>query len=155
MNESRLDPATEASIRELITSGDHRNALERAKVAHRSSGTSALEALLVDEYSERFCSLLRRNLTVEAKSLIDLVRQRYPTARTRLDGLVAPVAAPRVSLDDLVRPLSQPDVAAERRAAIEQAIKRDVDDLAALARCEALALDHPLHKAASALERAS
>jgi hypothetical protein len=154
MNESRLDPATEASIRELITSGDHRNALERAKVAHRSSGTAASEALLVDAYAERICSLLRRNLTVEAKSLIDLVRQRYPTARTRLDGLVAPVAAPRVSLDDLVRPLSQPDVAAERRAAIEQAIKRDVDDLAALARCEALAVDDPLRKAASALERA-
>ena len=154
MTESGLDPATEARIRELITSGDHQNALERAKAAHKSCGTAASEALLVDAYAERIRSLLRRNLTVEARSLIDLVRERYPSARKRLDGLMAPVAERRVSLDDLVQPLNEPDLTAERRAAIEQAIKRDVDDLAALARCEPLAGDHPLREAASALERA-
>jgi hypothetical protein len=149
-----IDAAIEARIRDLITSGDHRNALERAKAVHKSCGTAASEALLVDAYAERIRSLLRRNLTIEARSLIDLVRERYPSARTRLDGLIGHVGERRVSLDDLVRPLADPDLAADRRAAIEQTVKRDVDDLAALAGCEALVTDHPLRQAASALERA-
>src|ERR1700737_2639013 len=78
---------TEASVRQLIASGDHKAALDRAKELHKASSTIASEALLVDAYSERVRVLLRRNLTLEAKSLLDLVRQRYPIARTRLDEL--------------------------------------------------------------------
>jgi hypothetical protein len=154
LNAARLDPITEASIRELIASGDHRAALERAKAAHKLCGTAASETLLVDAYAERIRSLLHRNLTVEANSLIDLIRQRYPSARRRLDGLIAPVTERRTSLNDVVRPLNDPDLAAERRAGIEQTIKREIDDLAALARCDALARDHPLRRAAAALEAA-
>jgi hypothetical protein len=154
LNAAGLDPTTEASIRELIASGDHRAALERAKAAHKSCRTAASETLLVDAYAERIRSLLHRNLTVEANSLMDLVRQRYPSARRRLDGLIAPVAERRTSLNDVVRPLNDPDLAGERRAGIEQTIKREIDDLAALARCDALACDHPLRRAAAALEAA-
>ena len=113
MNAARLDPTTEASIRELIASGDHRAALERAKAAHKSCRTAASETLLVDAYAERIRSLLHQNLTVEANSLMDLVRQRYPSARRRLDGLIAPVAERRTSLNDVVRPLNDPDLAGE------------------------------------------
>jgi hypothetical protein len=147
--------AAEASVRQLIASGDHKTALERAKELHKASSTVASEALLVDVYAERIRSLLRRNLTVEAKSLLDLVRQRYPTARTRLDELTTrAVATPAGSLADLVRPLSDPDLVAAPRAAIEREIQREVWDLAALARCEALPSDHSLRTAAAALERA-
>ncbi|PYQ97981.1 MAG: hypothetical protein DMF96_12545 [Acidobacteria bacterium] len=146
--------ATEASVRQLIASGDHKTALERAKALHKTSSTNASEALLVDAYAERIRSLLRRNLTLEAQSLIDLVRQRYPTARARLDELTARVVAKPRSLDDLVRPLNDPGLAAAQRAAIERVLRQDVWDLAALAGCEALPADHSLRKGAAALERA-
>jgi hypothetical protein len=151
---SSLNPATEARIRESIARGDHRSALEDAKAAHKLCGTAASEALLVDAYAERIRSLSRRNLTVEAKSLFDFVRQRYASARTRLDGLMASTGDRPILLEDLIRPLNEPDVPAERRNAIEQAIKRDISNLTALAGCEALAAGHPLREAASALARA-
>jgi hypothetical protein len=161
-NETRLNvvgrtpgsAATETSVRQLIASGDHLTALELAKELHKASSTIASEALLVDAYAERVRSLLRRNLTLEAKSLLDLVRQRYPIARTRLDELTTGVVAKPGSLDDLVRPLNDPDLAAAQRAAIERVLQQEVCDLAALAGCEALPADHPLRKAAEALERA-
>src|SRR5437879_4832170 len=43
---------------------------------------------------------------------------------------------------------------AERRAGIEAAVAREAGDLAALAECAALPSEHPLRKAASALQRA-
>ena len=146
--------ATEAGVRQLIASGDHKAALERAKELHKGSSTIVSEALLVDAYAERIRSLLSRNLTLEAQSLIDLVRQRYPTARTRLDELTARVVARPRSLDALVRPLNDPGLAAAQRAAIERVLQQDVWDLAALAGCEALPADHSLRKGAAALERA-
>jgi predicted AAA+ superfamily ATPase len=48
LNTARLDPTIEASIRELIASGDHRAALERARAAYKSCRTAASETLLVD-----------------------------------------------------------------------------------------------------------
>ena len=146
--------ATEASVRQLIASGDHKAALEGAKAFHHASGTAVSEALLVDAYTERIRSLIRRNLTLEAKSLVDLVRQRYPSARKRLNELIAPVAPKTTSLDELVRPLNDPTLGATERTAIERELQRDVWDLGALARCEALPADHALRKSAAALERA-
>lgn len=148
------DPAAEASIRGLIASGDHQNALERAKAVHKSCGTAASEALLVDAYAERIRSLLRRELAIEARALVDLVRKRYPRSAKRLDGLSSHAARRPVSTADLVAPLADPDLAPDRRSAIEQAIKRDLVDLAQLARCEALPAGHSLRLAAAALEGA-
>jgi hypothetical protein len=141
-------------VRQLIASGDHKTALERAKEIHKASGTVVSEALLVDAYAERVRSLLRRNLTLEAKSLGELVRPRYPSARTRLDELMTPVAPKTRSLDELVRPLNDPALDAAQRAAIERALQQEVWDLEALAGCEALPADHSLRKTAAALERA-
>jgi hypothetical protein len=145
---------TEAGVRQLIASGDHKTALEQAKELHKASSTFASESLLVDAYVERVRALLRRNLTVEAKALLDLVRQRYPTARTRLDELTTRVAPQPGSLDDLVRPLNNPDPPQPQRAAIERTLQREIWDLAALARCEALSVGHPVRNAAAALEAA-
>jgi hypothetical protein len=111
-------------------------------------------SLLDDAYAERIRALLRRNLMIEAQSLLDMVRQRYPASRARLAELTPRVEAKPLSLDDLVRPLNDPDLAAEQRAAIDRRLQQEVWDLAALANCDALPLDHELRKAAAALERA-
>lgn len=141
-------------MRQLLAGGDHKAALEGAKAFHHASGTASSEALLVEVYAERIRSLIRRNLTLEAKSLADLVRQRYPSARKRLNELIAPVAPHTRSLEELVRPLTDPTLDATARAAIERVLQQDVWDLGALAGCDALPADHSLRKSASALERA-
>jgi len=145
--------AAEASVRQLIANGKSKVALDGAKGIHKAQGTAASEALLVDAYAARIRSLLGQSLAVEAKALIDLVRDRYPSARERLEELTASAAARAGTLDELVGPLNDPAITHERRSAIENAIQRHVRDLAALARCAALAPEDSLRKAACALER--
>ena len=154
MSDPAIGPAAEASVRQLIASGDHKAALEQAKNIHKACGTTASEALLVDAYAERIRSLIRRDLSLEAQSLIELVRQRYPSAKARLGSLIAPVKSRPAPLDELVRPLNDPDLDAAERAAVERALQQQLHDLPALAGCDALAVDNPLRQAASALDRA-
>jgi hypothetical protein len=139
--------AVETSVRQLIANGNTKAAVESAKAAHKAYATGASEALLVDAYVSRIQALNEQNLKLEAKSLEDLVRSRYPSAQTRLDGR-------RNALEELLAPLNDPDLAAERRAAIEQAVQRDVHDLAAIAACSVLPQEHALRQAAVALMKA-
>ena len=148
----------EASVRQLIANGKYKVAVESAKEIHKAQGTAASEALLVDAYAARIQSLIDQNMAAEAKALLELVQERYPSARERLNGrngsagMHAGVHAG--GLEDLVRPLNDPELSAERRAAIEAAGAREAGDLGALAECAALPAEHPLRQAASALQRA-
>ena len=146
--------AAEASIRQLIANGKYKTALDQAKDNHKKQATAASEALLLDAYAARIQSLLAQNLLREAQSLMDLVCERYPGARARLESISASVAARTNTLDDLLRPLNDPLLSPEHREAIEQAVRKDVFDLAALAACPALPPEHPLRLAASSLDRA-
>ncbi len=144
----------ETSIRQLIAHGKSKTALDRAKDLHKILGSAASEALLIDAYAGRIQALLDQNLTLEAKSLLELVRDRYPSAKARLDALSATSAARAGALDELLGPLADPGLGAERRAAIEQAIQDTVVDLAEIAASPALPPDHDLRVAAAALDRA-
>jgi hypothetical protein len=146
--------AAETSIRQLLAHGKSKTALDRAKDLHKALGSAASEALLIDAYAGRIQALLDQNLALEAKSLIELVRDRYPSAKARLDALRATSAARAGALDELLAPLADPGLSAESRAAIEQAVQNKVADLAALAACPALPADHSLRTAAAALDRA-
>ncbi len=144
----------ETSIRQLIVNGKSKTALDNAKEFHRKQGNAASEALLIDAYLARIQALSAQNLTLEAKSLIALVRDRFPSARERLEALNATAAARGGNLDELLGPLNDPELSAERRASIEQFIRTEVTDLAALAGCTALPAEHGLRKAAAAIDRA-
>ncbi|PYT31702.1 MAG: hypothetical protein DMG57_04455 [Acidobacteria bacterium] len=144
----------EASVRQLIANGKHKVAVETAKELHKAQATAASEALLVDAYAARIQSLIDQNLAAEAKALLELVRERYPSARERLNGRNGSAGMHAGRLEDLVRPLNDPELSAERRAAIEAAVAREAGDLASLVECAALPPEHPLRKAASALQRA-
>jgi hypothetical protein len=146
--------AEETSIRQLLAHGKSKTALDRAKDLHKALGSAASEALLIDAYAGRIQALLDQNLALEAKSLIELVSQRYPSAKARLDALRATSAARAGALDELLAPLADPGLGAEHRAAIEQAVQNKVADLAAIAACPALPADHSLRTAAAALDRA-
>jgi hypothetical protein len=146
--------AAEASVRQLIANGKCKTALENAKENHKALGTPASEALLVDAYAARIETLLQQNLALEAQSLIELVRQRYPAARARLEGIGAAVAARSGALDTVVAPLADPHLSVELRADIDKVVRREIHDLAALASCPTLPPEHPLRLAAAALDRA-
>jgi hypothetical protein len=145
--------AAEASVRQLIANGKSKAALDAAKEVHKTHGTVASEALLVDAYAARIESLVDQNLHVEAKALLDLVRERYPSARQRLSERTGTIGTQAARLEELLRPLTDPELSADRRAAIDAAIMREVD-LAALAGCAALPSEHPLRTAARALHGA-
>src|SRR5207249_277047 len=101
---SALSAATEASVRQLIANGKQKVALEKAKEIHKAQHSAASEALLVDAYAARISSLMQQNLALEAKSLLDLARERYPSSRARLDQLLAPAAARAGDVAGLVQP---------------------------------------------------
>lgn len=150
-----LDPsASELSIRQLIVNGKFKTALDRAKDLHKAQGTTVSESLLIDAYVARIQSLIQQDLIVEAKSLIQLVRDRYPSAQPRLEALGMSAAAHTGKLDELVKPLNDPNLSPELRAAIEQTLQNQVHNLAALATCAALSSDHPLRHAACVLQSA-
>jgi hypothetical protein len=154
LNGPSLRAGAEASVRQLIANGKYKVAVETAKEIHKAQATAASEALLVDAYAARIQSLIDQNLATEAKALLELVRERYPSARERLNGRNGAAGIDAGRIEELVRPLSDPELSAERRAAIEAAVAREAVDLAALAECAVLPPDHPLRKAASALQRA-
>jgi hypothetical protein len=153
LNGPASSAGAEASVRDLIANGKSKVALETAKELHKAQRTAASEALLVDAYAARIQSLVDQNLAVEAKALLELVRERYPSARERLTERNGSVGTHAARLEELVRPLNDPELGAERRAAIEAAVARE-GDLAALAECASLPPEHPLRQAASALQRA-
>ncbi|MGA2773511.1 MAG: hypothetical protein ABSG26_22135 [Bryobacteraceae bacterium] len=154
LNGRALGAGAEASVRQLIANGKPKAAVEAAKEIHKAQATAASEALLVDAYAARIQSLIDRNLAAEAKAMLELVRDRYPSARERLNGRRGFGAIDSGRLEELVRPLNDPEISAERRAAIEAAIAREAGDLAALAECAVLPSEHALRQAASALQRA-
>jgi uncharacterized protein len=151
---SDSDQGFESSVRQLIANGNFRAALENAKEFHKLRRTSVSESLLLDAYAARIQSLLDQNLATEAKSLLELVRERFPAARERLDRSAAAVSARAGDLGGLLQPLNDPELNRERRSAIEQIIQTQVTDLGALAGCSALPPEHNLRQAAAALERA-
>jgi hypothetical protein len=113
--------AAEASVRQLIANGKSKAAVESAKELHKAQATAASEALLVDAYAARIQSLIDQNLEVEAAALLELVRERYPSARERLQGRNGSAGRDSGGLEELLRPLNDPELSAERRAALEAA----------------------------------
>ena len=144
----------EATIRQQLANGKSKVALDAAKILHKAQATAASEALLIDAYAARIGSLFEQNMVLEARSLMDLVRQRYPAAQARLDDLNADAALRRGSLDELVKPLNDPRTDPAQRTVIEQTIRQQLRDPRALAKCETLPLEHPLRQAAGALDAA-
>ncbi len=141
-------------MRQLIANGKSRTALENAKEFHKAQHSGVSEALLLDAYAARIQSLLDQNLATEAKALLDLVCERFPGAKARLDALKAGASAKGGDLAALLQPLNDPELSPDLRAAIDKTVETQIADLAALAACPALPPEHRLRQAAAALDRA-
>jgi hypothetical protein len=142
-----------AQVGRYIADNDTKGAVKKAKAIHSQFGTAESEALLVDVYIARLGAMESAGLSTEAASLREMVAGRYACAARKLREMRT---APGTTGDVLAMAgeLARPDLPAARRAEIEEAIRRDVTELPRLARCEAIASDHPLRQAAGALCRA-
>ncbi|MBW2329870.1 MAG: hypothetical protein JRF30_02830 [Deltaproteobacteria bacterium] len=141
-------------INRLICKGKYKAAVNKAKQYHKQRGTEESEAILGDAYVARIREMIVRGHTVDARALMDLVGDTYPSANQRLGEMSDLIAARDGMIDDLVRPLRERGLSRERRTAIEKVIKQELIDLKALARCKALPSDHPLKKGARAVMEA-
>src|SRR6516225_5601884 len=109
---NKADPAVLIAqgeeVRVLLARGSTKSAVEAAKQIHKQWRTQASEALVVEAYGARIRSLLEHGLTAEAKALLELVRERYSSAKQTLADIDIVVSGPESGLEDLVRPLNDP-----------------------------------------------
>src|SRR4051812_18788293 len=149
-----LPMAETERVRQLVAHGNAKFAVETAKQLHKQYASPESEALLVEAYVGRIRGLIEQGLPVEAKAMLEMVRERFASARTRLEELTVAISARSGRLDELVRPLNDPALPADQRASVETSLRQQVHDLTALARCEALPETHPLRTGAAALAAA-
>ena len=149
-----LSSEESAEIGHYISQNKARAAVKQAKKFHSRVGSSQSESLLVKAYAARIEEMRRGGLDVEARELRALVARRFPSAWERHSRRQAPSSVSADALADLVRPLADDDLPPERRAEIEDVIRREVTDLSALADCSALPAEHALRRGAAALVKA-
>jgi len=150
----RLLPEEIERVRELIAGRHSKSALQLAKDLYKRCATAESEALLTDAYKARVDDLLRLRMTVEAKTLLGIVRERFPSAMPRLTELCREMSAQDGKLEDVVAPLADRELAAEERDRIETFIRQRIWDLPALGAVSSLPREHSLRTAASALAAA-
>ncbi len=149
-----LLPAEAARVRELIAGRHSKTALQLAKDLHKRCAAADSETLLVEAYKARIDDLLKLGMTVEAKSLLAIVQERFPASLARLAEVGREICAQDGRLGEVVGPLCDPNLPAEDRDRIEALIRQQIHDLPALASVSSLPQEHPLRVAASALAEA-
>ena len=138
----------------LISKGMVKKAVNMAKQYHKNLGTKESEAILVEAYVARILEMTEKDLTVEAETLLDLVRERYHLPDQRLAEINAATAAREGINDAFLAPLNDPSISTEQQAAIRKVIKRELVDLNILTACKTLSPDHPLKVEAAAVSKA-
>ena len=141
-------------VRRAIERQSYKSALEKAKELHKKLASEESKALLIEAYIARIQGMLTKDLAAEGKALADLVAARFPEAAGRLAGLQRGLAAQTGDVAALAARLADPNAAPQARAEAEQAIRKELVDLPALAASSALPEGHPLRVAAADLARA-
>ena len=141
-------------VREQIAGRHSKPALQLAKDLYKRCATAESEALLIDAYKARIDDLLRLGMTVEAKTLLGIVRERFPSALPRMTELGREICAQDGKLEEVVAPLANHELPAEERERIETFVRQRIVDLHALGTVSSLPAEHSLRAAASALAAA-
>ena len=138
------------SVRSLIGAGKSKLALDRAKEIHKQLASPESEAALVDAYIARVSALVDARMLVEAHSLAQLVRQRFPGAAARLEIVDGRAGLIEGDLECL-KALGDPGLDPHRRDSLHALIRRDLFSPAKLADFAGLPADHSLRQAAKAI----
>ncbi|HWE03546.1 MAG TPA: hypothetical protein VG326_14165 [Tepidisphaeraceae bacterium] len=143
--------AAAKTVRQLLSADKCKQAVELAKENHKSLKSAESEQLLVDAYVARIGQFQAKGAVEDARTLIKLVGERFPSHRAALSGLQLRAVAEEGNIDELVAPLAQPGVTPEIREAIESILRRHLVDLPKLVNCQTLPPDHPLRVSAAAV----
>ena len=143
-----------SEIQRLISKGDSKAAVNKAKRIHKQLGTTESEKILVDAYLARIDQMNANGLTTEAGTLLDLVKKRFGCTDPRMTQLSSVITLHEGHIDRLVAPLSDPDLPADQRAVIEKTIQNELVDLSLLVRCNTLPSGHPLKTGAADVMKA-
>ena len=138
-------------INRLIIKGKAKAAVNKAKMYHNSHGTDQSEMILVEAYGARIREMIARGFLVEAKTLLDLIRERYNSPDLLVAELNGMIAIREGQIDALVRPLDDPDISPEGRQTIERIIQAELVDLNLLVQSKAISSEHPLKTGAAAV----
>jgi hypothetical protein len=141
-------------VRDLITGGHSKAAVELAKDLHKRSGTAESESLLLDAYQCRIGDLLKLGMVSEARALLKMVGERFPGSRLRWGDLQREICVVNGEFEELLAPLRDSNLPLEERSRIEGFIRQRLYDLSALAATSSLQSEHPLRVAAAALATA-
>ncbi len=141
-------------VYEQIRERHSKAALQMAKEIHKRCSSEESETLLADAYRARIEDLLKLRMTVEAKALLDIVRERMPTVFSRLSELGQEVQLMEGSYEQIVAPLGNPELNSGERERIETFLRQRVEDLSALGEVASLPADHSIRVAAKALTKA-
>ena len=143
-----------AEIRRLISKDKTKDALKLAKVCCKQLGEAEFGAVLVDAYAARIDELSGKGLTLDAETLLEMVRKRQDLPDDRYLALKNLIFIREGRLEDFVKPLNDPETPQDTRVSVEKMIQRELIDLNALAGCKTLPLDYPLRQGAAAAARA-
>jgi hypothetical protein len=138
-------------VRELIAGRHSKAALQLAKDLYKRESTAESETLLVEAYRARIEDLIKAGMTVEAKALLAITRERFPKAVSGLELIEQELCVLDGRLDGIVGPLRNPELAEGERERIETTIRQRIHDLPALAAVPSLPPEHALRIAASAV----
>ena len=146
---SQAAPSNSAEeIHRLILRGKAKAAVSKAKLYYKSHGTDKSEMILVDAYAARVREIIAKGYIVEAKTLLELIRERYNCPDRLLSELNGVIAIREGKIDELVRPLDDPEISPEKRITIERIIKNELIDPNLLAQSTGISADHPLKSGA-------
>ena len=145
-------PSTE-EVRRLIAVGKCKQAVELAKDLYKLAASAENQSLLVDAYISRIAQFQAKGAAEDAQVLLNLVHQRFPNYRQRLETLRNASAAASGDIAELLAPLALPNISEETRQSLELAIYGQLIDLPALADCPTLPAEHPLRLAAGAVNK--
>lgn len=143
-----------ADVNALIASGKCKQAVELAKEHHKRANTVESRRLLVQTYVARIEQFHSKGMGKEAQTLLEMVQQRFPAERHLLEETQVKTLASGGRIDELLRPLASEQISPGVRASIENALARNVTDLAAVASCRSLPPDHPVRAGAAAIWKA-
>jgi hypothetical protein len=151
---NRASQDIEGEVQRLLAAGKCKQAVELAKEQHKREATAQTQQLLVQAYVARIAQFQSKGMDQEARTLLTLVQQRFPSERHQLAAMEIRAAATDGRIHDLLRPLASDPTPPEIRLAIESAVTRHLTDLPALAACEVLPGNHPLRVGAAGVWRA-
>lgn len=147
-------PAWAQGVYDQLERGKAKQAVESAKTLHKEHANTDSERVLVDAYLGRIRQLQEKGAGDDARTLLQLVHDRFPAHRPELGSLQAESLAQTQHFSELLKPLADSNTPEATRLTVERAIQHHVTDLQAIANCTVLPETHPLRQGARAIWQA-